>query len=109
MAIVAAILNLILPGFGTLLAACADQQNVSKTQMAIALVQFLTTFFLIGFLFAQYWSYLIVTKSMEDQNSVNRFAEQNLDSKAGASMGSGNGRGGPSMPGGGLGGMGGRS
>ena len=95
------ILNLIIPGLGTLVAACAAQENVSKTQMAIALVQFLTTFFLIGFIFAQYWSYLIVTKSMEDQNSVNRFAEQKMD---GASMGSGGGLGRGGMPG-----MGGRS
>ena len=60
------LLNLVFPGFRTLIAACAASDNVSKTQMGIALVQFLTTFFLVGFIFAQYWSYLIVTKSMED-------------------------------------------
>jgi len=65
-AIVCAVLNFIVPGLGTLVAACSHQDNVSKTQMSIALVQFLTTFFLVGFIFAQYWSYLIVTKSMED-------------------------------------------
>ena len=73
-AIVCAVLNLIMPGLGTLVAACSAQENVSKTQMAIALVQFLTAVFLIGFIFAQYWSYLLVMKSMEDQNSVQRFA-----------------------------------
>ena len=66
LAIVCAVLNLVVPGLGTLVAACSAQENVSKTQMAIALTQFLTTFFIIGFVFAQYWSYLLVTKSMED-------------------------------------------
>ena len=60
-----AFLNLIIPGLGTLVAACSHNENVSKTQMAIALVQFLTTFFIIGFIFATYWSYLLVKKSRE--------------------------------------------
>ena len=51
-AIVCAVLNLVIPGLGTLVAACSAQENVSKTQMAIALVQFLTTFVIIGFIFA---------------------------------------------------------
>ena len=68
LAIVCAVLNLVVPGLGTLVAACSAQENVSKTQLAIALTQFLTTFFIVGFVFAQYWSYLLVTKSLEDQN-----------------------------------------
>ena len=67
---VCVLLNLIFPGFGTLVAACAAQENVSKTQMSIALMQFLTTVFLVGFIWAQYWSYLLVMKSLEGQNSV---------------------------------------
>ena len=69
-AAVCVLLNLIFPGFGTLVAACAAQENVSKTQMSIALMQFLTTVFLVGFIWAQYWSYLLVMKSLEGQNSV---------------------------------------
>ena len=37
-AAVCCLLNLIFPGFGTLVAACAAQENVSKTQMSIALM-----------------------------------------------------------------------
>ena len=69
-----AFLNLLFPGLGTLTAACSASDNVSKTQMAIALIQFLTTLFLIGWLFAAYWSYLLVTKAMETENQVQRFA-----------------------------------
>jgi hypothetical protein len=63
-AIICAILNLIIPGVGTLLAACQTKANyVSKTQMTIAFLQFITSLFLIGWLLALYWSYLIVTKA----------------------------------------------
>ena len=97
-AIVCAILNFVIPGLGTLVAACSAQENVSKTQMAIALIQFLTAVFLIGFIFAQYWSYLLVTKALEDQNQVNNFAKDpRMGSGAmdGASMGSRGFAGGP--------------
>ena len=69
-----AFLNLFLPGSGTLLAACSASDNVSKTQMAIALVQFLTTLFLIGWVFAAYWSYLLIQKSMETEGAGIRYA-----------------------------------
>ena len=82
---VCAVLNLIFPGFGTLVAACASQENVSKTQMTIALMQFLTTVFIIGFIWAQYWSYLLVMKSLEGQNSVQRFADNELGGNNGMS------------------------
>ena len=72
---VCVLFNLIFPGFGTLIAACAASDNVSKTQMTIALMQFLTAVFLIGFFWAQYWSYLLVMKSIEGVNTVQRFAE----------------------------------
>ena len=49
---VCVLFNLIFPGFGTLIAACAASDNVSKTQMTIALMQFLTAVFLIGFFWA---------------------------------------------------------
>ena len=62
-AVVSAILNFAVAGSGTLVAACAAGENVSKTQMVVAMFQFLTSFFLVGWLLAQYWSYLIVKKS----------------------------------------------
>ena len=37
-ACIAAFFNLILPGFGTCIAACAADSNVSKTQLMIALL-----------------------------------------------------------------------
>ena len=76
-AYVCAVLNVVIPGLGTLVAACSAQDNVSKTQMGIALLQFLTAVFLIGFVFACYWSYLVVVKATEDENSVTRFAGSN--------------------------------
>ena len=59
-------LNLIIPGMGTLVAACLAQDNVSKTQMSIAVFQFFTSVFLVGFIWAQYWTYLLYVKSQED-------------------------------------------
>tara|TARA_B110000285_G_C14622657_1_gene379823 strand:+ start:75 stop:371 length:297 start_codon:yes stop_codon:yes gene_type:complete len=67
---VCVVLNFFLPGFGTLTAACSANENVSKTQMGMALLQFLTAFILVGFVLAQYWSYLLVTKALDSENSV---------------------------------------
>ena len=54
------VLNIILPGFGTLLSACLDQKGeVSKSHMVISLLQFLTAIVLVGWIWAIYWSYLI--------------------------------------------------
>ena len=36
-AIIATLINLILPGFGSLIAACFASENVSKTQMFVSL------------------------------------------------------------------------
>ena len=62
-AIVSAILNFLIPGLGTTVAACSDNELVSKTQLTVALFQFLTAFFLVGYLLSWYWGYLIVIKS----------------------------------------------
>ena len=62
-----AFLNLLLPGSGTMTAACSASDNVSKVQMAIAILQFLTTLFLIGWVFSIYWSYLLINKAMEPE------------------------------------------
>ena len=64
-AIIAAILNFLLPGFGTVLAACMASDNVSKTQLCVALVQFLTSWILIGWIWSIYWGYLLVMKAMD--------------------------------------------
>ena len=65
-AVICAILNCILPGSGTFVAACyTEDDHVSKVQMSIAVVQFLTTFFLIGWLLSIFWAYLIIVKAFK--------------------------------------------
>ena len=64
-AFVAAFFNFIFPGLGTAIAACAANENVSKTQLLIALFQFLTTFVIIGWIWSIYWGYLLVMKAMD--------------------------------------------
>ena len=66
-AIIAAILNFLLPGFGTMIAACAASDTVSKTQLTVGLIQFLTSVVLIGWIWAIYWGYLLVMKAMDQQ------------------------------------------
>lgn len=60
--------NVILPGWGTWIAAFAatsqSHNAVSKTQLSIGLMQFLTTFALIGWIWSIYWGYLIIMKAM---------------------------------------------
>ena len=61
-----AILNVILPGFGTMFAACLDTSGsteVSKAQIVIGLVQFLTSYIIIGWIASIYWAYLMVIKA----------------------------------------------
>ena len=53
-----------------MIAACAATDTVSKTQLTIALIQFLTSVVLIGWIWAIYWGYLMVMKSM-DINAAN--------------------------------------
>mmetsp|Transcript_31596 Transcript_31596/g.48305 ORF Transcript_31596/g.48305 Transcript_31596/m.48305 type:complete len:109 (-) Transcript_31596:93-419(-) len=67
-AIISAILNVFIPGLGTTVTACAAKENVSKTQLMMALVQFFTTYVLVGWVLSIYWGYLIVMKSRNAQN-----------------------------------------
>ena len=57
------VFNLVLPGFGTAIAACANDGPVSKLQLAIGLFQFLTTYILVGWVWSIYWGWLIVSKA----------------------------------------------
>ena len=66
--VIAAILNLILPGFGTMIAACATSAGaVSKVQLAVGLIQFLTTYILVGWIWSIYWGYLICAKAFDQR------------------------------------------
>lgn len=73
---IVAFINFILPGWGTWVAAFAatstSQSAVSKTQLSIGLMQFLTTFALIGWIWSIYWGYLIVIKAMNQDNNIKR-------------------------------------
>ena len=75
-AVVQAILNLVLPGVGTWVTACAASENVSKTQLTIGFLQLLTSFVLIGWVWAIYWSFLAVKKSFRDDTLMAQGASQ---------------------------------
>ena len=68
--VVQAVVNLILPGFGTMITACAASDTVSKTQLSIGLVQFLTSVVLVGYIWALYWSYLIAMKAFNNEEGT---------------------------------------
>ena len=75
-AYVVAFVNVILPGWGTIIAAFAatstSQNAVSKTQLTIGVMQFLTTFALIGWAWSIYWGYLIVMTALNQDNNIKR-------------------------------------
>ena len=57
------VFNLLIPGTGTALAAVLGQYDIKKTQMVIAFFQFLTSVYIVGWIWIVYWCYLIVAKS----------------------------------------------
>ena len=57
------ILNLVLPGTGTMICSCVGYpEKWSKTQLTIGLIQMLTAVYLIGWICSIYWGYLMITK-----------------------------------------------
>ena len=58
-----AVVNLVFPGVGTMIMACSSSENVSKTQLSIGCLQLLTSFIIIGWLWAIFWSFLCVQKA----------------------------------------------
>ena len=64
------ILNVILPGVGTMLCACLGDTNINKTQIVIGVIQLMTSVYLLGWLISIYWGYLIVKKSKGDHNEI---------------------------------------
>ena len=65
-AVAACVCNFIFPGSGTMLAACLTESvTVSKTQLTVALMQAITAFILIGYVFAFGWSVLILLKAFK--------------------------------------------
>mmetsp|Transcript_19138 Transcript_19138/g.21664 ORF Transcript_19138/g.21664 Transcript_19138/m.21664 type:complete len:170 (-) Transcript_19138:44-553(-) len=74
---VAVVLNIILPGVGTMLAAClADGgKTFSHTQLWFGVVQFMTAPFIVGYFLSWYWAYLILMRS-HDKEPLLSDAEQ---------------------------------
>ena len=68
LAVILALLNVVFPGWGTMMAACfvRTDETVSKTQISIGLIQFLTSFFLIGWILSIYWGYLLVKEAWRE-------------------------------------------
>ena len=69
-AVVSGLFNFLFPGVGTWIAACAAD-TVSKTQLAIGLLQLLTAVILIGWFWALYWAYLIGRKAFSEARTTN--------------------------------------
>ena len=66
LAVFCGVINIILPGSGTITAACmTPDDKLSKTQLIIGVLQFFLSLVLIGYVWSIYWSYLIIGKSFE--------------------------------------------
>ena len=71
LSVIVLFLNLLLPGFGTALAACNTKyDSVSKAQLVMAMFQLLTALVIVGFIFAFYWSILIVKKAFAEDGEL---------------------------------------
>ena len=68
------VLNIILPGTGTMLMSCLGYPGAwSKTQLTIGVVQMLTAPYIIGWIFSIYWGWLILKKGIQDKAEVQQF------------------------------------
>ena len=71
-AVIVAVINFILPGSGTILAACFPTQEnevVSKTQICLGFLMLFTAILGIGFVLAQMWSYFICKKAWTEPST----------------------------------------
>ena len=87
-------LNLLLPGLGTAIAACNTKyDSVSKAQLVVAGFQFLTCFLIVGFIFAFYWSFLIIKKAFSEDGELAERQKKEAGSKSARAGGGGQGYG----------------
>ena len=71
---VCAILNLVLPGTGTMISSCLGYTvSWSKTQLTVGFLQMLTAVYLVGWIWSIYWAYLILVRGMQDKQEVKNF------------------------------------
>ena len=61
------LLNLVIPGSGTMLAAMFEQgaETISKMQLITGITQLITAFWIIGWVVSIYWGYLILKLSFQ--------------------------------------------
>jgi hypothetical protein len=74
-AILGGFINLLIPGSGTITAAFSTKQAPQQVQIIIGILQFLTSFLIIGYIWAIFWSYLIIKRSFDYKNEVINYAE----------------------------------
>ena len=53
-----------------MICACLGDENMNKTQLFIGFFQFLTSIYLVGWIFSIYWGVLIVQKSRGDHEQL---------------------------------------
>ena len=76
-AYVCLLLNIIIPGSGTILAACmAEKYMANKTQLFAGVFQLLTAIYIIGWLWSIYWGFLIVQRSTGGHREVRKLFAQ---------------------------------
>ncbi len=56
------IMNIFLPGWGTMISSCISS-SFSSTAFLVGLVQLLTCWLIVGWIWSIYWGYLIFKKS----------------------------------------------
>ena len=71
LAVLFALINVILAGWCTMFAACfaTMDETVSKSQITVGLVQFLTSFAIVGWLASIYWGYLLIREAWKEEGS----------------------------------------
>ena len=69
-AYVCLVLNIVIPGTGTMLCSCLGDENMNKTQLILGFFQMLTAVYLIGWIFSIYWGILIVQRSQGDHEQL---------------------------------------
>ena len=68
------ILNIILPGTGTMICSCVGYpEKWSKTQLTIGIIQMLTAVYLVGWIMSIYWGWLILQMGIKDRQEVQQF------------------------------------
>ena len=68
---VVCILNIVLPGTGTMISSCVGYSiSWSKTQLVVGLLQMLTAIYLIGWIWSIWWGVVLLKKGLEDKQEV---------------------------------------